>query len=434
MGLQEGLILLGAAVFVLVLLDALRRKRAARHQVEDYEDPEEAERRAQIARELPGLLDEKAENPATQRDLDPLFDKIEVFDDDPIPVLRNKLGHADELLPPETPEMDTDPASVTCSEQTEESLFTEHNWDAAEPEITSVDLSEAEEDEDLAWERMRRKFEVDPDFMAESLRSVEEQQRELQRLQERKQGAQLTDEVRMQDQPEDPSDFRSLDDLVDLELPVGIQRQRVSEATAEAAMPEVLMEEDEDDPALTAEELETYLSEDDTEDQENQLRAALLTSLEKSAWGIAEEFLTINVEAPENKPFSGTHLKKFMDIIGMRLSLSGFYHYVEEKDGQSVLGYSLVNMFAPGCFEAEQMDDFTTQGLVLVMPLPNARQPMAVFERMLATARVMEKNWGAELQDEQRSNLTQQTVEHYRQRIKDFEHKTRVKAKKASKQ
>src|SRR5690606_20463034 len=121
-------------------------------------------------------------------------------------------------------------------------------------------------------------------------------------------------------------------------------RQRVSEATAEAAMPEVLMEEDEDDPALTAEELETYLSEDDTEDQENQLRAALLTSLEKSAWGIAEEFLTINVEAPENKPFSGTHLKKFMDIIGMRLSLSGFYHYVEEKDGQSVLGYSLVNM------------------------------------------------------------------------------------------
>lgn len=452
MGLQEGLILLGAAVFVLVLLDALRRKRAARRQADDYEDPEEAERRAQIARELPGLLDENAGNSATHRDLDPLFDKIELFDDDPIPLLRNKLGHADELLSQDQPNQHVELPFSEVTEEPDVDVLAEPEWEESDWDESETSLNDQpdEEDEELAWERMRRQFEVDPEFVAESLRSMEEQQRELQRLQERKQtrieptaAAEFVDEPisdesvaagYYEDKPY--ADFQSLDDLVDLEPPVGIQRTPISEVVPEVVAPEEVVEvveEEEDDPALTAAELEAYLSEDDTEDQESQLRAALLTSLEKSSWGIAEEFLTINVQAPDATPFSGAHLKKFLEIIGMRLSLSGFYHYVEEKEGQSVLGYSLVNMFAPGCFENEQMEDFNTAGVVLVMPLPNARQPMAVFERMLATARVMEKNWGAELQDEQRSNLTQQTVEHYRQRIKDFEHQTRLKAKKAGK-
>ncbi|MBE0505274.1 MAG: hypothetical protein IBX50_00975 [Marinospirillum sp.] len=424
MGLQEGLILLGAVVFVLVLLDALRRKRAARRQADDdYEDPEEAERRAQIARELPGIRDEDARNSAAQQELDPLFDKIEVFDDDPIPVLRNKLSPADESMPQDQQNKHQQPAFSEVD--TDDDPQAENEW--AEAETSLHHQPRQEEDEELAWERMRRQFELDPDFVAESKRSMQEQQRELQRLQDRKQlhTEPDADEPQAFEYENNLDDqFQSLDDLVDLELPAGMQS---THSTDRAAAPA------EETPALTAAELEAYQSEDDTEDQENHLRAAFLMNVEKSAWAVAEEFLTINVQAPDDKPFPGSHLRKFMDIIGMRLSLSGFYHYVEEKNGQSVLGFSLVNMFAPGCFEDEQMSDFSTAGLVLVMPLPNARQPMAVFERMLATARVMEKHWGAELQDEQRSNLTQQTVEHYRQRIKDFEHQTRLKARKAGK-
>ena len=411
MGLQEGLILLGAVVFLIVLLDAIRRKRAAaRRQEDDYEDPEEIERRAQIARELPSLeLDGK--KPTSQQGLDPLFDDIEVFDDDPIPVLRNK-----QTLSPitqEAPVID----EPFIDEATTEPL--------AELESTAEE-DDATSDEELAWDKMRRMFALDPAFAEASRSSMEIQQKELQQLQEKKellvQEQEENERFEQQALERETLDnkapvFDNLDDLVELEHPA--RNKPAAQVIAEQPQPEEPLE-------LVEETIEF-----DPEEQEKVLRAALLSSLEKSAWGSSEIFLTINVNAPEDKPFVGSHLCRFMDMIGMKLSESGFYHYVEATEIQSYLGYSLVNMFSPGNFDPTAEDDFSTEGVVLVMPLPNTPRPMAVFERMLATAKVMEKNWNAELQDEQRSNLTQQTIEHYRQTIKDFEYQTRVNAKKA---
>jgi len=407
MGLQEGLMLLGAAVFLLVLVDAIRRKRAAaRREEDDYEDPEEAERAAQLARELPSLSNDGEKN-ASQRGLDPLFDDIDIFDDDPIPVLRNKQNV---------------PSATEQAAILEESAIKE----VAEPEAEALpDIEEELEnpatentpeisEEELAWDKMRRMFAVDPAFAEASRSSMDSQQKELQDLQEEK--IRLAKEKQNQElleQQEREAAFGNLDDLVEFEHRV-VEQPKVKASPSKAPI---------EQPEITAE--------TKTEEREQDLRTALLTSLEKSAWGGSEIFLTINVNAPENKPFVGSHLCQFMDIIGMKLSESGFYHYIEEKDAQSYLGYSLVNMFTPGNFDPTIEEDFETAGVVLVMPLPNTPRPMAVFERMLATARVMEKNWGAELQDEQRSNLTQQTIEHYRQTIKDFEYQTRVKAKKA---
>lgn len=417
MGLQQVLILLGVVIFAGILLDALRRKRAAARRLQDdYEDPEEAERRAQVARELPGLGEARS-----RKDLDPLFDEIDIFDDDPIPVLRNRLNTPAPAAEPARPVRVPAPSDAESLPLAEETLADEAPL--AEPLL---------DEEELAWEKMRRQFEVDPEFLAESRRSMVIQQQELQRLQERR--AVLTEEPLDEAEPAD--ELVTVDATASAipvhEEPLPAAVPLVAESPAASVTEAVaLAEEDVEDPALTAEELAAYLRDD--EDEEQQLRAALLTSLEKSTWGGSQEFLTIHVQALETHPFAGRHLNKFMEMIGMRLSLTGFYHYVEEKDGQSVLGYSLVNMFAPGRFDADSLDEFSTLGVVLVMPLPNTSKPMAIFERMLATARVMEKNWGAELQDEQRSNLTQQTAEHYRQRIKDFEHKTRLQARKAGK-
>lgn len=415
MGLQEGLILLGAVVFLLVLVDAIRRKRAAaRVKNDDYEDPEEAERRAQLARELPSL-DIDGKKPSSQKGLDPLFDDIDIFDDDPIPVLRNKQS-----VPPITEQ-----APVIEEPLEEVDLQPELEL---EPEDKIDEQTEAEEDskevneEELAWDKMRRMFSIDPEFAEASRSSMQTQQKELHQLQENK--ILLAKEKAAQAETEraiKAAEFGSLDDLVELEHPR--VKQPVPQPTNAPA--EVAENNDE------SKEQPKESTEVDSEERERNLRTALLTSLEKSVWGGSEIFLTINVNAPENQAFVGSHLCQFMDIIGMKLSESGFYHYIEEQEAESYLGFSLVNMFSPGNFDPNTEEEFETLGVVLVMALPNTPRPMAVFERMLATARVMEKNWGAELQDEQRSNLTQQTVEHYRQTIKDFEYQTRVKAKKA---
>lgn len=418
MGLQEGLILLGAVVFLIVLLDAIRRKRAAaRLSEDDYEDPEEIERRAQLARELPSL-DLDGKKTASQKGLDPLFDDIEIFDDDPIPVLRNKQQSSDTLTP-KTKALDV---TESPSQPEVEELETEVEVEIGSEAEKEASLEEAEHtEEELAWNKMRRMFAVDPSFAEASRTSMVLHQKELQKFQEIKSNLAL-DQLNEQEEAEFEETLEtsrrlidySLDDLVELKHPK--PRQPIKEAK---------------NPLLEEPEEAQEIVEISPEEREKDLRHALLTSLEKSVWGSSKVFLTINVNAPSERPFIGSHLRQFMEIIGMKLSESGFYHYVEEKDEQSYLGYSLVNMFSPGSFDPHTEEEFVTAGVVLVMPLPNAPRPMAIFERMLATARVMEKNWGAELKDEQRSNLTQQTIEHYRQTIKDFEYQTRVNAKKA---
>lgn len=466
MGWQEALMLLGGAAFISAVIYMVRRKKAASSE-DGYEDPEEAARRAELARELPNTSID-GEAVSAQRGLDPLFDDIQIFDDDPIPVLRNKQQPTAESLQAAF-EGKLDPAQVA-------------EFSSSEDETS---------DEELAWAKMRRMFSVDPAFAKASRSSIEEQQKELQELQEKKHtlvkeqqekerkakellaqqalAAQYLEEQSNQEVKESYND----DDLVEWHHPSSEGRNlkqptEALESQLEDTLSQELngsdsleqgLEQSLEDQYLAEQLLEEQYLEDqlvegqslneqslqseqqlgqpvevaeiDPEEREKNLRTALLANLEKNAWGSSEVFLTINVNAPSEQPFIGNHLSQFMDMIGMKLSNTGFYHYVEEKDGQPYLGFSMVNMFSPGCFSEDMDEDYTTAGVVLVMPLPNTPVPMAIFERMLATAKVMEQNWGAELQDEQRSNLTQQTIEHYRQTIKDFEYQTRVNAKKA---
>lgn len=434
MGWQEGLMLLGGAILIAAIVYKVHRKGIASLE-EDYDDLEEEARKAELARELPSIAID-GEEASVQRGLDPLFDDIAIFDDDPIPVLRNKQPTAESL----------------------QAAF-----------AGKVELDEDAADDELAWAKMRRMFAVDPAFAEASRSSIEEQQKELQQLQAKKNTLAREQQVQellaqqalatqyLDEQAnKDAMDNYNNDDLVELQ-PINLQnlnlkqQKQALEEQLENALNEDLgdAEQSLEPQGLEKQNLEhqyleqQYLddseplaqpnpmAEVDPEEREKNLRTALLANLEKNAWGSSEVFLTINVNAPSDQPFMGDHLAKFMDMIGMKLSETGFYHYVEEKDGQPYLGFSMVNMFSPGCFSEDMDEDYTTAGVVLVMPLPNTPLPMAVFERMLATAKVMEQNWGAELQDEQRSNLTQQTIEHYRQTIKDFEYQTRVNAKKA---
>ncbi|NLW03711.1 MAG: hypothetical protein GX029_00500 [Pseudomonadaceae bacterium] len=438
MGWQEGLMLLSGIIFISAVIYIVRRKRAAAGSEEDYEDPEEVARKAELVRELPSLFSDEEKTPS-QQGLDPLFDEIEVFDDDPIPVLRNKQPTAESLQAAFANKLG--PSQVNELSQSNEAVV----------------------DQELAWAKMRRMFAVDPAFVEASRTSIEEQQKELLEIQERKRIlAQAQEAAELEEQQpeflEEQEQELEFDDLEFEEQELedqALQQQALEEYLAESSNEVASEHYNEDDlvelhhpsseQAVNAIELQLEQDLDDTEqleqpaqvaeidpeERERDLRTALLANLEKNAWGSSEVFLTINVNAPAEQPFLGDHLAKFMDMIGMKLSETGFYHYVEEKDGQPYLGFSLVNMFSPGCFSPDMDEDFTTAGVVLVMPLPNTPLPMAVFERMLATAKVMEQSWSAELQDEQRSNLTQQTIEHYRQTIKDFEYQTRVNAKKA---
>jgi FtsZ-interacting cell division protein ZipA len=78
-------------------------------------------------------------------------------------------------------------------------------------------------------------------------------------------------------------------------------------------------------------------------------------------------------------------------------------------------------MLNPGTFDLKKMGEFTTFGVSFFLSLPSCMNNFDAFEYMLLVAKNLQESLGAEMRDDQRNAMTEQTIEHYRQRVRDFE-------------
>lgn len=134
-----------------------------------------------------------------------------------------------------------------------------------------------------------------------------------------------------------------------------------------------------------------------------------------------EEVLIINVMAHKGETFNGGDLLDVILKCGMRYGSMDIFHRHSDTKGEGALLFSMVNMVKPGTFDLDAMDEFETPGVSLFMTLPINADSMQSFDLMADTARVIAETLNGELKDEQRSVMTRQTIEHCRQRIRDFE-------------
>ena len=137
----------------------------------------------------------------------------------------------------------------------------------------------------------------------------------------------------------------------------------------------------------------------------------------------AEEVLVINVMAPQGHRFAGQALLDIILHCGMRYGAMDIFHHHQGADGDGPVLFSMANMVKPGTFDLNVMDSFETPGVRLFMTLPLASDSLKAFDIMVATAETLCQELGGELKDENRSVMTGQTMEHCRQRIRDFERK-----------
>lgn len=131
-----------------------------------------------------------------------------------------------------------------------------------------------------------------------------------------------------------------------------------------------------------------------------------------------EELIVMNVLARRGAPLTGDQVFAALRGRGMRFGEMNIFHRME-PESRSVR-YSVANIVEPGTFDMADMEAFSTPGLCFFMQLPGPEEPASAFEDMMAAAREVAADLGAELKDEQRSVMTPQTVEHYRQRIADY--------------
>lgn len=145
---------------------------------------------------------------------------------------------------------------------------------------------------------------------------------------------------------------------------------------------------------------------------------------------VPSEVLVINVDAKTTKGFAGTDLKRLLEACGLVHGEMSVFHRHEEDDLLSPLQFSVANGVEPGYFDPDSIETINTPRVAFFMSLPGPRDSMRAFDFMLETAQCFARNLDGELRDEHRSAITQQTIEHCRQRIREFERKQLSRSRK----
>lgn len=134
-----------------------------------------------------------------------------------------------------------------------------------------------------------------------------------------------------------------------------------------------------------------------------------------------DEILIIHVVARNEKGFKGPALLQSILESGLRFGAMDIFHRHESMTGNGDKLFSMANALNPGTFDLDDMDLFSTRAVCFFMGLPGPRNSRQAFDLMIAAARKLAKELDGDLKDDHRSVLTAQTIEHYRQRIADFE-------------
>ncbi|MDY0206441.1 MAG: cell division protein ZipA [Pseudomonas sp.] len=138
------------------------------------------------------------------------------------------------------------------------------------------------------------------------------------------------------------------------------------------------------------------------------------------------DILIINVESRSPDGFKGPALLQSILESGLRFGAMDIFHRHESMTGHGDTLFSMANALNPGTFDLDDMDMFSTRAVCFFMALPGPRNSRQAFDLMIAAARKVAKELEGDLKDDHRSVLTAQTIEHYRQRIADFERRQMV--------
>ena len=133
-----------------------------------------------------------------------------------------------------------------------------------------------------------------------------------------------------------------------------------------------------------------------------------------------DDVIILHLMAEQGGVFRGDELLKALINNGLRYGSLKIFHRHERSDGSGAVLFSMANSVNPGTFELNAMGEFLTPGVTFMMVLADSEDPLRTFDLMLACIHGVNSAIGGELKDQQRSALSQQTAEHYRQRIMDF--------------
>ncbi|MGS2724024.1 cell division protein ZipA [Porticoccus sp. GXU_MW_L64] len=134
-----------------------------------------------------------------------------------------------------------------------------------------------------------------------------------------------------------------------------------------------------------------------------------------------QEVLVFHLRSGKDQKFAGQVLLETLVEEGMRFGAMDIFHRHSQSDGSGDALFSIANSVEPGTFDLNTIGELHTPGISFFIDLEAVDDPKAAFGTMLETIAGCMEKLGGELKDETGSAVTKQTVEHYKQRVRDFQ-------------
>lgn len=122
----------------------------------------------------------------------------------------------------------------------------------------------------------------------------------------------------------------------------------------------------------------------------------------------------------DSERMKGQELLEFLMENEMSYGEMEIFH---KLDNQGEVLFSLANAIEPGTFDLSDIDESEIQGVTLFMQIDGANQAERIFDDMLELARKISGKFSSQIFDGTRSALTQQTIGHIRQNIREMKFK-----------
>ena len=338
-------------------------------------------------------------------DLDPLFDDIPM---DPLPPLKSKNSEAD-IGGEQTKEF------VKDSGKEEPNLFLDLDLDQPIHQLMANKAAEAKANRE-ASRRVKDKPVAREELTSLSLPLEPELKRDLE----------LNLEPELDDLFADFDGINPLEEASVEPIRKTTEKSDAHKVTAENPVEKPIEKSNVDSQTKTQldKQVESKAS-NVTKDVEKSRSAATAARKALSDLPDPEEVLVITVVGKSRQLLDGERLKRVVEACGMEHGDMSIYHRFDGTGAAASLQFSMANAVNPGTFDPNAMDTLETPAVSFFMSMREPRDAMTAYECMLATAETLAKHLDGDLLDEDRSVMREQTKEHYRQRIRDFEMQTR---------
>lgn len=134
-----------------------------------------------------------------------------------------------------------------------------------------------------------------------------------------------------------------------------------------------------------------------------------------------ERIVTLFVHARDGASLRGDDLVVAAEKVGLVYGDMGIYHRLVDGNEDEGPIFSMANIAKPGSFDLRSLDELETPGLSFFMTLPGPLPALDAWNSMLPVAQRVSQLLDADLLDESRNPLVEQTIGFIRSEMRQYD-------------